>query len=169
MQDETFWEQVFTEQLPRVYNFFLYKGVGREVAQDLTASTFERAWRGRRRFHPQRGTPEVWLLGIARNVWREHVRRNGRRPQVVALEDNLEALNDPSPEEAVTLAQDRERLRWLLARLPDREQEIIALKYGAGLTNRQIAALVGLTESHVGTLLHRTVQRLRHLFLEEEP
>ncbi len=53
------------------------------------------------------------------------------------------------------------RLSVLLARLADRERELVALKYGAGLTNRVIAHLSGLTESNVGVILYRTIQTLR--------
>jgi RNA polymerase sigma-70 factor (ECF subfamily) len=53
------------------------------------------------------------------------------------------------------------QLSVLLARLADRERELVALKYGAGLTNRAIAHLSGLTESNVGVILHRTIQILR--------
>ena len=53
------------------------------------------------------------------------------------------------------------RLSALFARLTDREREIVALKYGATLTNREIAALIGLSESNVGTILSRVTQRLR--------
>jgi RNA polymerase sigma-70 factor (ECF subfamily) len=45
--------------------------------------------------------------------------------------------------------------------LPERERELISLKYGADLNNREIAAITGLTESNVGTLLSRVLQRLR--------
>ncbi len=51
--------------------------------------------------------------------------------------------------------------RVLLQRLPAREQELVALKYGAEATNRAIAALTGLSESNVGTILHRVVLELR--------
>jgi RNA polymerase sigma-70 factor (ECF subfamily) len=64
-------------------------------------------------------------------------------------------------EEVVAEREERDRLAALLARLPARERELIALKYGAGLTNREIARLSGLSETNVGTILHRTVQRLR--------
>jgi RNA polymerase sigma-70 factor, ECF subfamily len=48
-----------------------------------------------------------------------------------------------------------------MARLPERERELLALKFGAGATNRDIARVTGLSESNVGTILHRTVQALR--------
>jgi RNA polymerase sigma-70 factor (ECF subfamily) len=52
-------------------------------------------------------------------------------------------------------------LRALLAQLPDRERELISLKYGAGATNRAIAKVTGLSESNVGTIVHRVVEALR--------
>jgi len=45
--------------------------------------------------------------------------------------------------------------------LPERERELLALKYGAGATNRAIADVMGISESNVGTILYRTVQKLR--------
>jgi len=52
-------------------------------------------------------------------------------------------------------------LSALLGLLPERARELLALRYGAGLTNRAIARLTGLSESNVGTILHRTIQELR--------
>ena len=64
-------------------------------------------------------------------------------------------------DEIVQQRHDSARLTALLDRLPARERELIALKYGAELTNRAIAGLTGISESNVGTTLHRTVQKLR--------
>ena len=64
-------------------------------------------------------------------------------------------------EEMVQRQDDLARLGALLARLPGRERELVSLKYGAGLTNRSIARLTGLSESNVGTILYRVVRRLR--------
>ena len=65
------------------------------------------------------------------------------------------------PAALAVLRSDIERLARLLERLPERERELIALKYGADMTNRSIARLTGLSESNVGTILHRTIQVLR--------
>ncbi len=166
-QDATLdWDVVYDQTLPKVYNFFRYRLADSALAEDLTATTFERAWKARHRFQPHRAEPGTWLLGIARNVWREHLREQRSRPPL-SLEtmEHLPADNDP---EHLLQAQDeRERLQTLLARLPEREQELIALKYGAGISNRQIAAMTGLSESNVGTILHRTVRKLRRLWEDE--
>ena len=57
--------------------------------------------------------------------------------------------------------QSKERLQNLLLELSERERDLIALKYGAGLNNREVATIMGLSESNVGTVLHRTVKQLR--------
>jgi RNA polymerase sigma-70 factor (ECF subfamily) len=67
----------------------------------------------------------------------------------------------PTPEELAERRSDAERLGRLLARRTDRDRELLALKYGAECTNRDIARLTGLSESNVGTILHRAVEGLR--------
>jgi RNA polymerase sigma-70 factor (ECF subfamily) len=156
--EEADWDRLYREQLPRVYNFFRYRvGVG-AVAEDLTSITFERAWRARRRYRRDLGAFATWLLAIARNVAVDHLRRTRRTEP---LEEGLGVPGGPTPAEVAERRSDLERLSRLLAGLPDRERELIALKYGADLTNREIARQTGLTESNVGTILHRTIQALR--------
>ncbi len=69
--------------------------------------------------------------------------------------------NQTSPEDCLVEQDDLVRLRKLLAGLPPREQDLVALKYGSGLTNRAIANLTGLSETNVGTILYRVVNHLR--------
>lgn len=152
------WEAVYAEYLPRVYNYFRYLVGVQAVAEDLTATVFEKAWRRRNRYRSDVGAFSTWLFTVAKNVARDYFRH---RRQEVPLEWAW-SLADPDPvEEVVAEREERDRLAALLARLPARERELIALKYGAGLTNREIARLSGLSETNVGTILHRTVQRLR--------
>ncbi|RME38157.1 MAG: sigma-70 family RNA polymerase sigma factor [Thermoflexia bacterium] len=160
------WEAVYDEYLPRVYNYFRYLVGSQAVAEDLTAAVFEKAWRRRDRYRADRGVLSTWLFALAKNVARDHFRRDHHRE--VPLEWAGE-MADPEPvEEVVAEGEERARLGTLLARLPPRERELVALKYGAGLTNREIARLTGLSETNVGTILHRVVQRLREQW-EEEP
>ena len=65
--------------------------------------------------------------------------------------------------------EERDRLLAALARLPARERDLIGLKFAAGLTNRRIADLTGLTESNVGVILYRTIRRLRTDLDPQEP
>jgi RNA polymerase sigma-70 factor, ECF subfamily len=152
------WRSVYDADLPRVYNFFRYRVGDGPLAEDLTAATFERAWRGRHRYRHDLAAFSTWLFGIARRVAAEHFRRTKRE---VSLEQIGEIADTFSTEAAVQQRRDFEALTTLLMQLPDRDRELIALKYGAGLTNRAIANVTGLTESNVGTILHRVVRHLR--------
>ena len=75
--------------------------------------------------------------------------------------DENDASVATSPQDAAERNGDLRRLSGLLAGLPAREREILSLKFGAEATNRAIARLTGLSESNVGTILHRTIAGLR--------
>lgn len=152
------WDAVYERELPRLYNFFLYQTGDVQTAQDLTAATFEQAWKSRRRYRRERAQVQTWLMGIARNVASKHFRRHRAVEELDATIPDAAADSLP---DTVQHNAEKARLRQLLHRLPHREREVIALKYGAGMTNRAIAALTGLSESNVGTIVQRTVQRLR--------
>jgi RNA polymerase sigma-70 factor (ECF subfamily) len=144
--------------LPRVFNFLRYR-VGPGDAEELTGAVCEKAWAGRAGYRQDLAGFSTWLFTIARHQAIDHLRR--RRDQT-SLEENEAIDPDPTPEGRAALRSDVRRLRQLLVRLPERERELIALKYGAGMNNRAIARMTGLSESNVGTVLHRTVTRMRH-------
>lgn len=145
------WESIYWRLMPRLYNFFRYRTGDNQVAQDLTASTFEKAWRYRDNYKDDLGSFESWMFAIARNVANDHFRQT---PPVFVPFDSIAQL-EAEPE------RDFADLYALLSELPAREQELIALKYGAGMNNRQIATVTQLSESNIGTILHRVIQKLR--------
>jgi RNA polymerase sigma-70 factor (ECF subfamily) len=151
-------EAVYQTELPRVYNFFRYRLGDDQTAEDLTAATFEKAWRHRERYREDLGSFSTWLFTIARRVATDHFRK--WRPTLPLQE--AERLSNPQTLEDT--AQERTEfahLTVLLARLAERERELVALKYGAGLTNRAIARISGLSESNVSTTLSRVTHQLR--------
>ncbi len=157
-EDAVDWKATYTEQLPRIYNFFRYRVGDNAVAEDLCSTTFEKAWRARERYRRDRAAFSTWLLTIARNVAADYFRRHRREPSLDSIQQRA---GDDSPEKSLEQRDDFARLSSLLARLPDRERELLSLKYGAELTNRVIAQVTGLSESNVGTILHRAIQNLR--------
>ena len=152
------WEAVYAEQLPRVYNFFRYRIGDCADVEDLTSTTFERAWRSRHRYRRDLSGFTTWLLTIARNVATDYFRS---RRLHAPLDEAAHVAGVETPEERLARRSDVERLSLMLARLAERDRELLALKYGAGLTNRAIARVTGLSESNVGTIVHRAVQTLR--------
>lgn len=153
------WEAVFREELPRVYNFFRYRIGDSPEAEDLTSATFEKAWARRKLYQHDRAAFSTWLISIARNLAIDYYRKH---LQIISIEQIELASEAPGMEKQIQVKQDLDRLGKLLAILPEREQELVALKYGADLNNRQIATLTGLTESNVGSILHRVVSKLRN-------
>ena len=152
------WDALYADQLPRVYNFFRFRVGDGAVAEDLTSRTFEKAWIARHRYSRDLSKFSTWLFTIARHVAVDHYRA---RRNDAPLEAAAHVAGGESPEAISERRSDFDRLSRLMRALPERERELIALKYGAELTNRAIAKAMHLTESNVGTILHRTIQALR--------
>jgi RNA polymerase sigma-70 factor (ECF subfamily) len=127
------------------------------TAEDITALAFERAYRRRRLFNPRRGSERAWLFGIARNAALDELRRRKRSPALSGEQAHL-AADGADTAEATVL---RATVRAAMATLAPRERELIALKFHGGLTNHEIARVLGVSHSNAGTLLHRTITKLR--------
>ena len=153
------WNQVYDDLLPRVYNFFRYRFQENQLAEDLTAVTLIRAWESRERYQADLARFSTWVMGIARHVAADEWRR--QQVNWVPLEQVEEISREDLVETAVEQRQHLAELEIHLQQLKPVEQELIALKYGAGLNNRAIASLMDLSESNVGTSLHRVVKKLR--------
>jgi len=152
---------LYDRYFPRVYTYFRHRCQDLRVCDDLTAQTFEQALDHCSDFRPERGSFAAWLFGIARNVANGYLRRK-RRFQWLPFEA-LQTLSgsDPAPEEAAIQADDRRILLGYIQELPPRQRDVLALKFAGGLTNREIAALTGLSEQNVGVILHRSIAHLR--------
>jgi RNA polymerase sigma-70 factor (ECF subfamily) len=127
----------------------------RSAAEDATMAAFERAYRRRRSFDRARGNERAWLFTIARNVALDELRRRKRTTALIGDPVDLTAaVGDSDPLE-------RAAVRAALADLDPRERELVALKFMAGLSNAEIADVLGVSPTNAGTRLHRVVQKLR--------
>ncbi len=152
---------VYDHYFPRVYTYVRYRVRDAAVAEDLTGTIFERVLAGIAGYRAEQAPFAVWLLAIARHAVSDHLRaeRRHRWLSLDVLHDR--AAGGPAPEELVIAGETRAALLAAVARLADRERDLLALKFGARLTNRRIAELTGLSESNVGVILYRAVGRLR--------
>ncbi len=158
-------EQAYPDVYPRLFRFFRLHGADADTANDLAGETFERALKALSRYDPRRGTISTWLFAIARNLACSHW-KSAARWEPTAIDD-LD-LPDPqeTPEQRIEATQDRQALEAALMQLNDRERHLLALKFAGRLNNRQIAAMTGLRENHVGVLLYRSLRHLRQLLAE---
>ena len=128
----------------------------RGAAEDVTAQAFERAFRKQHSYNAKRGGERGWLFGIARNAALDELRR--RRRTAPWPEADMEPLGFDDPaEDAVR----RATVSAALATLEPRDRELVALKFHGGLSNAELARVLGMSESNAGTRLHRAVTKLR--------
>jgi RNA polymerase sigma factor (sigma-70 family) len=139
-------EALYRSSRDDVYAYVATLLCDRAAAEDVTALAFERAYRRRRTFDRRRGEERAWIFGIARNAALDELRRRKRVARLVT-----------EPEVALR----RTAVEQALAQLPAREREVIALKFHAGMHNTELARVLGISESAAGTLLYRTMEKLR--------
>lgn len=152
---------IYDHYFPRVYNYVRYRVREAESADDITAQALEAAWIKLASYRPERAPFAVWLFAIARNAVNDHLRAMSRRRWIpLQVLGDLPA-SEPEPEQVAIHHESHSRLLAAVSRLSARERDLVALKFAAGLTNRQIAELTSLGESNVGVILYRSMQRLR--------
>ena len=151
-------EALYQHTFPRVYAYVASMLRDLSAADEVTASAFERAYRKRSSYKSGRGTPEAWLFGIARHAALDELRRLKRRAPLEADPEDVSAL---APEDHAEGVVRRETVRAALATLEPRDRDLVALKFQAGLSNTEIARVLRMSESNVGTKLHRAMEKLR--------
>jgi RNA polymerase sigma-70 factor, ECF subfamily len=132
----------------------------RAAAEDVAALAFERAFRRRDRYDARRGSQRAWLFAIARNAALDELRRRRRTAALLADPEDPGADTAAGEDEGEATLR-RAAVRSALAALDPRDRELVALKFEAGLSNPEIAHVLGISESNAGTRLHRAVRRLR--------
>jgi RNA polymerase sigma factor (sigma-70 family) len=159
-------DDLYGQYYARVYAYLRFRVGSPEVAEDLVSLVFERALKHLADLQSP-AAAGAWLFRITRNCAADYFRR--LRP--VGSLDTLVDGSHPrecSPEEMIVAQEERASLLMLLQHLPEREREVIGLKFVAGLQNREIARVLNMPEGTVGSLLHRILARLRDALHDEE-
>ena len=146
--------ELYEEFLPRIFRYIRYRVNSEEVTEDLTSIVFEKALTNFEKYSTEKASFSTWIFSIAHNVVIDHYRTQARHPVLSLEKAEIEvSSNEPLPGDTLEKIEEREKLRACISRLPAKEQELIALKFGSGLNNRQIARTMVLSESNVGTCL----------------
>jgi RNA polymerase sigma factor (sigma-70 family) len=145
------------ELIRRVYAYVAYRIGDGADAEDATAEAIERAVRYKQSFDDQKGEPAAWVIGIARRVLASR-----QSLEYVGPQDDV-----PSGEDLVEDVVRRASLRTAVERLAERDRELVALRYGADLTAREIAGLLDMEVNAVEVALHRAIGRLRSMLSDD--
>lgn len=157
--DRAAFAELYIQHRERVFRYLRARCASDDDALDLTAKTFERALQAIPRYATRGGGVTAWLLRIARNAAVDHERR--RRPLLFVSSPPDRPSPDPTPEEAAIGAEERRVLRELVARLPPIQRDALALRFGAGMTAREISLVVGKSEEATQKLIARAIARLK--------
>lgn len=151
-------DALYRDSRDDLYAYLSFLLSDRSLAEEVTAQAFERAFSRRASFDPLRGDLRAWLFRIARNAAIDELRR-GKRNATLAAEAT--ASSHRHSDGADAQAVDRLAVTSAIRTLEPRRRELVALKFFAGLTNIEIARVVGQSESNVGSQLHRAIKQLR--------
>lgn len=161
-------EQWYEQDMPRLFNYLSYRLRDRAAVEDLTAAICEQAVQNLHRYNPAHGDMAGWMFGIARHELLHYFRSHRRQPPPLSLDSLPELIADGETveEQSARLSLTRAALRYL-GELSEREQDIIALRYGADLPSEEIARIVGVTAGNARVTLHRALGKLRDLLISE--
>jgi RNA polymerase sigma-70 factor (ECF subfamily) len=153
-------EELYREFLPRIYAYVKVQVGTAADAEDVTSQVFMNAFRAYGRYRPQADSPAAWLFRIARNATLDHHRRATRRERG----ERAAAEQPVEPVEAATVVESRQQYRELMeavARLPERQREVISLRHTSQLSFAEVGILMGCSEDAAKMLYHRALKALR--------
>ncbi|MEA4909144.1 MAG: sigma-70 family RNA polymerase sigma factor [Chloroflexi bacterium] len=153
--------ELYSRYVNRIYNYIFYRTGSNSDAEDLTARVFHRAMNHIRTYQNM-GVPfSAWLYRIAHNLVANWHRDNQRRKEV-PLEDHIHlAHRSEQPETRIVRTQEVEGLLKSIRKLPPERQQLLILKFVEGLSNAEIAVIMGRSEGAIKSLYHRTLLGLR--------
>src|SRR5262245_53987649 len=157
-------ESWYHEHRNAVYRYVRFRVATREAAEDVTSEVFMKALRSFARYDPALAAPRTWLLRIARNAVTDHLRALRRRGSLHVTLDRVPDLVAEVPDQEERVLR-QERIQALLngnQTLSRADQEILSLRYGAGLANAEIAETLGISHNAVAVRVHRALKRLKH-------
>lgn len=160
---------LYQHYFPRVFAYTAYRVGSRQEAEDLTATIFMKVIQSIGGFEYRGdGAFATWLFRITHNVIQQHYRSLYRR-EVIPLDELPEIESgDFLPDEAFARKERFAQLRQALMALSPRRQEIISLRFFAGLRNQEIAAVLALDERTVASHLSRGLEDLKQHYQREE-
>lgn len=158
------WQEFLRREIPALFGMFMRRWPNRSLAEELVQKTVFDAIRGFGSYDSAKGSAEEWIFGIARNNIRLEIRRRASRGSVDGdISCYLDSIDtEPLPDEILEQKETAELVKAAMGRLESKEQAVLRGKYLEGLSAREIAREIGVTEKAVHSLLYRARNSLRH-------
>ena len=158
--------RLYDHYLTMVHRYLVHRVGDRALAEDFTSETFVRALRRIDSLSFQGRDVGAWLVTIARNIVRDHVKSSRFRLEVTTADMRDADRATDGPEDAVVQALTNEQLLACIRQLGSEQQECISLRFLQGLSVAETAAVMGKRDGAIKALQHRAVRRLADLLPE---
>ena len=158
--------EIYDQYAPRIYNYIYYRVGDAGLADDLTASVFVNMLEAIRTNRSWRTSFSGWLYRIAHNVVVDQFRRRGKMREL-PLDERLISLEE-DPAKTAELSLEIEWLQKAVLDLTSDQAEVVIFKFIEGLTNAQVAEIMGKTEGAVKSLQYRALASLRKRLESED-
>lgn len=163
-QDPVAFAPLYQMYRDRVYRYLLARSGNVEDAADLTQHVFLKAMDALEQYRPEKGSFVAWLFGIARNA-ATNFRRRSLQTVAWDLPDKVGSAGTmQSLEETILRRESQDQVRRLCSALDPAAQELLALRFVAGLTSAEIGAIIGKSEAAAKKQLTRILQRLKEQY-----
>ena len=159
--------ELYDFYLPRIYGFLQRRLGDRAVAEDLTATAFQRALEAIRYRDFRNDAFGGWLYRVALNALIDHRRRERRTVLLDGATDGVESAAARAAGDAFAAALDRDELRRALSELPDRHRAVLTLRFFDDLDPDEASAVLGCSRGTFAVRLHRALAALRGAMLKE--
>jgi len=153
--------KIYQHYAPHLENFFRARLGSNPIVEDLVSETFKKALSGIDSFRWQSVSLSAWLYKISQNILIDYFRESSKRKSLHLEDIAPPKTNEPGPAAVYIQTERASLLHTLLDELPKRERTIVYLKFFEGQTNKAIAQKLTLSETNIGTIVHRTLAKLR--------
>lgn len=159
MRDD--FEKIYNEYFPKIYNYIFYRLMSREDTEELVSEVFLKVVGNLEQFDSEKAQFKTWIYRIAQNTLIDFYRT--RKPEASLDDENVDwepSVDFEAQLESITSPK-RRAIYQALTKLKERERMIIYYRFFEGYTNREIAKLLQMNESTVGTVLNRVLKKLK--------
>lgn len=160
-------EAIYRKYYKNVYNYISFRINNHFDSEELANTVFENVIRKFHTYKPERAPTEAWIIGIAKNVITDYL-RSRKHTYFISLEDVFGlASSAERPEEVAVRNEEHRELIHAMSKLKDKERQILSMKFATDLKAREIADILGISESNAGVTAHRAIKKLMKLMGKE--
>jgi len=167
---KTDFDNLYKVFYPKILDFLQKKVTNKETAEDLTSEVFEKVYKTIEDFKWQGISIGAWIYRIARNHLIDYYRKHNKYKNDKSFDDIVNLVESTAPNAEMEIEKDEEDLALFNAikELDEDEQYLIYYKFFEEMSNNKISEITGLTETNIGTKLHRIRKKLGTLIIRKQ-